>query len=345
MDPYLTSVYGTEQSLYDQPIKDKSSLETSVFASSPNSLFMYEQEKADMQSSLGNMACGRNNNVMNDEFDLNSQFETSRDICQSMPKVLTSFRGEESGNQNYDNTWTLDKKSDIDFLNCDIFPMDEDMDNPTLAELNASESLLDDLASIVDSALNENALNKSSWTNSAQKQQIVPETSMQIQQVGSNWPQSTEVTGQILLAKQQGGSSFGGRKPSATVTTDSENTSNTGPRLHQLLQNQTSPVKIEAKSASSPVQSVPNMKFQSSPGKRKQNISNVEVDEKWEEIKHYIYDEDDEEQDTPRPKQTRLSSGRFFNDIQMYIRTFYFLENLFKHFYVQCMLKGQALKL
>jgi hypothetical protein len=41
--------------LYDQPIKDKSSLETSVFASSPNSLFMYEQEKADMQSSLGNM--------------------------------------------------------------------------------------------------------------------------------------------------------------------------------------------------------------------------------------------------------------------------------------------------
>jgi hypothetical protein len=61
------------------------------------------------------------------------------------------------------------------------------------------------------------------------------------------------------------------------------------------------------------------MKFQSSPGKRKQNISNVEVDEKWEEIKHYIYDEDDEEQDTPRPKQTRLSSGRFFNDIQMYI--------------------------
>jgi hypothetical protein len=52
---------------------------------------MYEQEKADMQSSLGNMACGRNNNVMNDEFDLNSQFETSRDICQSMPKVLTSF--------------------------------------------------------------------------------------------------------------------------------------------------------------------------------------------------------------------------------------------------------------
>lgn len=303
MDSYFSSMYGTEQSLYDPPVKDKTSLETSVYASSPNSLFMYEQEKADMQSTLGNITC-RNNSVVSDEFDLNSQFENSRDISLTVPKGSTSFSKEELGNRNYNNAWNMDKKNDIDFLNCDIFPMEEDLSNPTLAELNASESLLEDLASIVamgsNTCTSENDLHKS-WTNLTTKSETVQETSAQIPQV-TTW--SAQLTTQVLPLKQVSG--LNGRKPSATVTTESENPV---PRLHQLLCSQTSPIKIEDKTTTSPVQCVP--KPQTSPGKRK-DISNVEVDEKWEEIKHYIYDDDEEdEEEKPRTKQTRLSSDSY----------------------------------
>lgn len=297
MDPYLSSVYVTEQSLYDPPIRDKTSLDTSVYASSPNSLFMYEQEKADMQSSLGNMTCSRKN----EDFDLNSKLETSCDIALPMSKGSPMFIAETPESQS--NTWPMDTKSDVDFLNCDVFQMDEEMDNPTLAELNASESLLDDLASIVGPNSSVNNKNKT-W-----KQENGSEISEQVQQLKGNWSSTVQLpqtSQQSSLARPV----FCARKPSATVTSESDNNT-VSTRMSQLLHIQTSPIKIESESTTSPVQSVPNPKIPTSPAKRKQNISNKEVDEKWEEIKHYIYDDDEQDEDIPQPKQTRLSTDSY----------------------------------
>ena len=57
-------------------------LSNNIYASSPNSLYMYEQEKVDMQTSLvpNAMSDVRFGMLMNDDFDLKSQYETSTDL-------------------------------------------------------------------------------------------------------------------------------------------------------------------------------------------------------------------------------------------------------------------------
>lgn len=331
MDPYLSSIYGTEQSLYDPPISDKSSLDTTVYASSPNSCFMYEQERADMQSTLGGMSV-KNSRAMSEDFDLNSQFETSRDITLPMDKKSGSLPSETCENMN--KNWTIDSKSasDVDFLNFDLFDMEQDVSgNPTLAELNASESLLDDLASIMDTSIKETESNKV-WSASTSKQDVSDMVCQpQAKTCWSSTPsqvlrtQQTQVKGAVPPYKL---SNSVGRRPSATVTSEIENSSLTAsvPKLHQLLQPRNKEVDTEA--SSSPLQCTSSQKSQPGTLKRKQSITSKEMEEKWEEIKHYIYDSDadDEDEQLPR-KQKRLSTGKKY--YCMWVEEFIIKKNTF----------------
>ncbi|XP_041369126.1 CREB3 regulatory factor-like isoform X2 [Gigantopelta aegis] len=119
------------------------SVEVAAYAASPNSLFMYEQEKFDMQNSLSGL-CGNNNcssiesfTPMDSDFDLNPQFE-----CSSMDlSLMTNLYA--SSTASSPDSWNPVAVKLEPGLNDMLF---KPTTGPTLAELNMEESLLDDSA-------------------------------------------------------------------------------------------------------------------------------------------------------------------------------------------------------
>ncbi|XP_052226909.1 uncharacterized protein LOC127841810 [Dreissena polymorpha] len=67
-------------------------MDASIYASSPNSLYMYDQEKMDMQCTMGiNSTCCTtlDTSSLSDDFDLNSQYEMSHDISSFQVDPVT----------------------------------------------------------------------------------------------------------------------------------------------------------------------------------------------------------------------------------------------------------------
>lgn len=130
-------------------------MDTSIYASSPNSLFMYDQEKADMQSSMGlNTTCTSIDPGMSEEFDLNAQYEISQDfsnlpMSESGPSTSHTVTSSMLPG-GYGSSWEGgSKKKDI-YIKPEV---SRDLClTPTLAELNMNPSmdLLEDINSYIN---------------------------------------------------------------------------------------------------------------------------------------------------------------------------------------------------
>ena len=138
-----------------------------IYASSPNSLYMYDQEKIDMQcSALSDMqstACPGSNNVVQhpDDFELKTQYEISQDL--SLPSLTTgevitpasSALFSDSGGEGWGDT-VKDTNENM-LLN---HSKTKDSPDPTLAELNSTamstnslDLMLDDINSYINTDL------------------------------------------------------------------------------------------------------------------------------------------------------------------------------------------------
>ncbi|XP_069139972.1 CREB3 regulatory factor-like isoform X1 [Argopecten irradians] len=128
------------------------SFDASIFASSPNSLYMYEQEKADMQSSLNVPNCTNSSNMFfSDDFDLEDTYETSQDIALVSDNLLvegTCATSQDSDGQNKTLQSQLSKCDDV-------------FEDPTLAELNF-HPLLEDIGNLAPNCSSSEVRGKSS---------------------------------------------------------------------------------------------------------------------------------------------------------------------------------------
>ncbi|KAL3863411.1 hypothetical protein ACJMK2_005168 [Sinanodonta woodiana] len=118
-------------------------LDTSIYASSPNSLYMYDQEKGDMQSSFGTPP-STGSFIYTDDFDLNSQYEMSHDISASLLPCVQKTTAAVSSCKDTGHMWgEMGKMSKIE--GALQFSLNPATSEPTLAELNETESYLDGL--------------------------------------------------------------------------------------------------------------------------------------------------------------------------------------------------------
>lgn len=131
--------------------------EASIYASSPNSLFMYDQEKIDMQSSMGvATTCSTvvETSSICDEFDLSTQYEVLQDISNYTMEASMGGPGQKSeqtvgSSQTGSLCWEVGGKTD----KSDIYIKTESSDErltPTLAELNSNHDLLEDIDSYIN---------------------------------------------------------------------------------------------------------------------------------------------------------------------------------------------------
>lgn len=121
-------------------------MDASIYASSPNSLFMYDQEKMDMQCTMGitSTCCTTlDTSSLSDDFDLNSQYEMSHDISSYQIDPVTAS----SGNIPRFNASAATLASDLAHEDVYVSTTDE-RKTPTLAELNFE--LLDDIDSYIN---------------------------------------------------------------------------------------------------------------------------------------------------------------------------------------------------
>lgn len=132
-------------------------IEASIYASSPNSLHLYEQEKIDMQCSMGvNTICSTLDPVASpDDFELKAQYENSQDISNlpfndTMPVSKCDFGTRVSGTSEPLAEWESCVKPPSDVY---IKTETPGMSTPTLAELNSPNyellQELDDIDSFI----------------------------------------------------------------------------------------------------------------------------------------------------------------------------------------------------
>ena len=129
--------------------------DASIYASSPNSLHIYEQEKIDMQSSMGvNTTCtSLEAGSVAEDFDLKTQYEVSQDIS-SFPLTDVSATSSQNSQmmQNVGNlsVWSDNMKSANQDIYIKVESPDIPVSAPTLAELNMNVDLLDDIESYIN---------------------------------------------------------------------------------------------------------------------------------------------------------------------------------------------------
>ncbi|XP_052227120.1 protein CREBRF homolog [Dreissena polymorpha] len=132
-------------------------MDASIYASSPNSLYMYDQEKMDMQCTMGiNSTCCTtlDTSSLSDDFDLNSQYEMSHDISSFQVDPVTVSNSQvprynvSSTSLASAGSWSVIGKTD-DLTHEDVYVSTTDeRKTPTLAELNFE--LLDDIDSYIN---------------------------------------------------------------------------------------------------------------------------------------------------------------------------------------------------
>ncbi|XP_071089768.1 CREB3 regulatory factor-like isoform X1 [Haliotis cracherodii] len=114
-----------------------------AYAASPNSLYMYEQEKHDMQNSINGSLCSPSLSGYShgkEDFDLKPQYEMNS-LDLSLPDSVGN-----PGTPSSSKFWVKSEMFDpeMSMENCDM------SNGPTLAELNMDESLLDEVVSLVN---------------------------------------------------------------------------------------------------------------------------------------------------------------------------------------------------
>ncbi|XP_061186330.1 uncharacterized protein LOC133194378 [Saccostrea echinata] len=314
--------------IYDHRVSGD--IDSAIFASSPNSLCIYEQEKNDMQSFNDTSCNGSMTSLLNEEqFDLKSQYENSLDI--TMP-VGTSAVTTTSGTFS-ENTWVNNSESqtcNTDLVKTEVF-------EPTLAELNTStseENTMMDISNITDyisqesmqqldlllSAAQQSFSNvENSGTRSETKQNSRDRgRHSSASEVSQTWTatlpsqekDSAVLSGDVKLPNYQQRPLQGARvrHSSASSYSSKPPQKSTAPSttLQQLLSVRLPSVAVTNTEHTVPTSTPPQL----SPGKRKRSSipeeeSSSSVDRKWEEIKQLLYPE--EKQVPSQPKCTRQS--------------------------------------
>ncbi|XP_053391886.1 protein CREBRF homolog [Mercenaria mercenaria] len=133
--------------------------DASIYASSPNSLHIYEQEKLDMQSTMGiNTTCtSMDTGTTTDDFDLKAQYEVSQDISSYPLTDVSATASQNTISSMMQNAGEVSVWSDsLKPANQDLYIKVEspDVSAPTLAELNMNVDLLDDIESYINFEMN-----------------------------------------------------------------------------------------------------------------------------------------------------------------------------------------------
>ncbi|OWF46302.1 uncharacterized protein LOC110455912 isoform X2 [Mizuhopecten yessoensis] len=309
------------------------SFDASIFASSPNSLYMYEQEKADMQSSLNVPNCTNPSNMFfSDDFDLEDTYETSQDIPPVCDNLL--IKGTPATSQG------LVDEGQTKPLQSQLSKCDDVFEDPTLAELNFPP-LLDDivnLAPICTSTSTEvggqsstSTVQKSftteflkNWVlsqNNTDKTDSQPTSSRSLSSAWSltgvstkstiAWPiggMSSPSTTDTYLNRRTLSTSSMNNKPSVPIRQISETVSSSKDIKTELsplsvgvggekCSNQVLKALIGSKRAQSPPRITQATPSTSALGKRRSPLSistydSSDVDQKWEEIRQFIHDDE-----------------------------------------------------
>lgn len=354
MDP---SFYGdnlpSTQSLSEHSLTGElGSFDASVFASSPNSLYMYELEKADMQSSYGNVPiCSSTSTLFfSDDFDLKDKYETSQDI----PPVSDASLSEVTSVLTQSLAGTEDSQTN---LKLQLSKSDDVFEDPTLAELNFSP-LLDDIANLASMSSSGEVLGqrsnstgqKCSFDQDMKSWALLQQCGMKTEpqskspcSLSSAWPvgrmasplttttwsvrgMMSPATTDSYMNRRTVSTSSVDIKPSIPVRQISETVSSSADvkpelaplsEIHNIIgvnkgSNQVIKSFIENKTAPSPPRVLPTTPATSALGKRRSPQSTVtfnEIDQKWEEIRQFIHD--DEPDLAPKPKIKRESLGEY----------------------------------
>lgn len=316
--------------MYDHRVSGD--VDSAIFASSPNSLCIYEQEKNDMQSFNDNSCHGSMTSLLNEEqFDLKSQYENSLDITMPVEtSAVTTTTGTFS-----ENTWANNSENqtcNTDLVKTEVF-------EPTLAELNTStseENTMMDISNITDfisqesmqqldmliSAAQQSFTNvENSGTSSETKQNSRDRgRHSSASEVSQTWTatlpsqeDSAVLSGDVKLPNYQQRPLQGSRvrHSSASSYSNKPPQKSTVPSktLQQLLSVRLPPVTtVTSTEHTVPTSSTPQM----APVKRKRPAIPEEesssVDRKWEEIKQILYPEDKQVPSQPKCKRQSLDS-------------------------------------
>lgn len=304
--------------LYDHTVSGEvNMMDNTIFASSPNSLYMYEQEKNDMQSFSDTSCNGSMTSLLNEEpFELKSQYENSCDISMPASGGSTVTTTSSATGTFSDSSWVNNAASQSSSSNL----VKSEEFEPTLAELNtvtSEENTMMDISSITDYISPENMQQLDLLLSAAQQSFTNGENSSATgeQQNSSDRGRSNSASemprtwtttsrtqdnkpvfsGDIKPSYQRqplpshrlrhsSASSFSNKHPQKSTIESSQ--------LHELLSRSIRPVTVTTME-NSVATSTPS---QLSPGKRKLAMFPEEgsnsVDKKWEEIKQLLYPEE-----------------------------------------------------
>lgn len=135
-------------------------IDASIYASSPSSLHLYEQEKLDMQCSMGVNTTSTSVETAStaDDFDLKAQYEVSQDISSFPLSEIPSASSQTMVSSIIQNTSNPSIWSETLKPVRDVYMKMEsaDVSAPTLAELNMNVDLLDDIESYINFEMNSN---------------------------------------------------------------------------------------------------------------------------------------------------------------------------------------------
>lgn len=340
MDSYFSddiNCFSNDHSLQTSEI---GSFDTSIYASSPNSLYMYDQEKADMQSSYTS-TCNSSSLFFNEDFDLKSQYEASREICPPVTSPSSSA-GQQTATLSENASWDGNKNIDLDIKTDDIYQMDTGsvVSGPTLAELNScyNSELNEDIGNIMTSDGRRHSFSEKPITSFKTEPQTSATASSTVssptvwsylQNRGnlksatassrpaaslSDWTALTQtvLSADQLMSQTPMLSRAGAFSTSTSASKVPQASAKSSPALQNLLQQNV--CKPTATVSPQPIVQTGNER--TSPGKRRNpsapsalgRFDARAVDQKWEEIKQFLNDDPKESATSPpQPKIKRES--------------------------------------
>jgi len=308
---------------------DLGSFDTSVFASSPNSLYMYDLEKTDMQSSYGNSSVGNvGKSFFSDDFELKEKYETSRDISvlddpqgSEVSSVMTNPIMEDG--QTWDDVKIL--SSNINHSSDDVFKgLDNpaDVTGPTLAELNSQpfeKSYMTSVSMTMPKTPTTHTVTSSGDSVNTWSQDTILKPSNQqalSSSMQSDWSFATEQSGfsnlqqmkQTVVNKPISQTAMNPQSISCRPHIKTEIPQCTSPESDRTIKTYLSAKKVSTPTPQKAVMSSTGSQLQA--GKRRSPPSTVGFDpalnQKWEEIRHIVFDDE-----TPsKPKIKRESIGK-----------------------------------
>ncbi|XP_076435199.1 uncharacterized protein LOC143275014 isoform X2 [Babylonia areolata] len=319
-----------------------SEMAQSAFAASPNSLYMYDQERHDIQNTLNNgilgQTCAGSDVAMvnaEPEFDLNPQYENN-----SLEGYLggmwtdSMLPGTSEGCLNTLSTICSEKQRSSEFGFLQTMRSDLKQEGPTLAELNMDPFLIEDIYSIIGEEENVQASSTVKQVVSGTRKHSTATQPVKTETVTKSSPVSclhtamppvaqTLSQSQVLPATSSVTSVFGSKLQNvavvppisvtaATIKTEPVDTyDDTGSKscLHKMLSSPPlRPVLSPAapmQTSSPPRQVMPVVGQSRAPSLAQQPIKSESVEEKWKEIEKFIHDPEL----APNRKRKRYASG------------------------------------